>query len=82
MPQRLPDMPSYRKHLQLRRDCVHRGPERKEPPSNRPAARTFDLRVDAKTDSLRFYLLGSSARHRIEHVGCRTPTDIEGPLIL
>nr|WP_211112595.1 CRISPR-associated endonuclease Cas2 [Azospirillum sp. SYSU D00513] len=38
--------------------------------------------IDDRTDSLRFYLLGSNARHKVEHVGARTPTDLEEPLIL
>jgi hypothetical protein len=37
--------------------------------------------IDPKTDSLRFYLLGSS-RHKVEHIGTRLPTDLEEPLIL
>jgi len=38
--------------------------------------------IEPKTDSLRFYLLGSSAKHKVEHVGARTPTDLDEPLIL
>lgn len=38
--------------------------------------------IEPRTDSLRFYLLGSSARHKVEHVGARTPTDLDEPLIL
>lgn len=38
--------------------------------------------IDPESDSLRFYLLGSAPRQRIEHVGCRTPTALDGPLIL
>ncbi len=38
--------------------------------------------IEPETDSVRFYLLGSSARHKVEHVGVRTPTDLDAPLIL
>jgi CRISPR-associated protein Cas2 len=38
--------------------------------------------IDPKTDSLRFYPLGSGARHRAEHVGAHPPTDLDEPLIL
>lgn len=38
--------------------------------------------IEPETDSVRFYLLGSSARHKVEHVGARTPTDLDAPLIL
>lgn len=32
-------------------------------------------------DSLRFYLLGSNWRHRVEHYGAKPSVDLEGPLI-
>ncbi|HYE50738.1 MAG TPA: CRISPR-associated endonuclease Cas2 [Azospirillaceae bacterium] len=38
--------------------------------------------IDERTDSLRFYRLGSNARHRAEHVGAKPPTDLEAPLIV
>lgn len=38
--------------------------------------------MDPQADSLRFYLLGSSAKHKVEHVGIRPPTDLDEPLIL
>jgi CRISPR-associated protein Cas2 len=38
--------------------------------------------IEPETDSLRFYLLGSSSRHKVEHVGARPPTDLDEPLIL
>lgn len=38
--------------------------------------------IDPAADSLRFYLLGSTPRHKVEHVGVRPPTDLDGPLIL
>ncbi|HQW29542.1 MAG TPA: CRISPR-associated endonuclease Cas1, partial [Verrucomicrobiales bacterium] len=37
--------------------------------------------VDLKTDSLRFYHLGSNWHHRVEHHGGREGYDIDGPLI-
>ena len=44
-------------------------------------ARLLNL-IEPESDSLRFYLLGSSVKHRIEHIGARTPTDLDEPLIL
>lgn len=38
--------------------------------------------IDPKTDSLRFYFMGSSWKHRVEHHGIRTSFDQEGPLIV
>ena len=37
--------------------------------------------IDAKVDSLRFYLLGSNWKRRIEHIGAKSSLDQEGPLI-
>lgn len=37
--------------------------------------------IDNKTDSLRFYRLGSNWRPRVEHVGAKPALDLEGPLI-
>jgi len=37
--------------------------------------------IDEKTDSLRFYRLGSNWRPRVEHVGTRPALDLEGSLI-
>jgi len=37
--------------------------------------------IDNKTDSLRFYRLGSNWRPRVEHVGAKPTLDLEGPLI-
>ena len=34
-----------------------------------------------KEDSLRFYRLGSEGRRRVEHVGAKPVTDLEGPLL-
>jgi CRISPR-associated protein Cas2 len=38
--------------------------------------------MDATSDSLRFYFLGSSGRRRIEHVGAKPAVDFEAPLIV
>jgi CRISPR-associated protein Cas2 len=38
--------------------------------------------IDAKTDSLRFYLLGKDWHRRVEHVGVDRSTDPDGPLIV
>lgn len=38
--------------------------------------------MDVTQDSLRFYFLGSAARHRIVHVGAKPALDFEAPLIV
>lgn len=38
--------------------------------------------IDEKRDSLRFYMLDSDVRDRIEHHGVRRPLDLNGPLIV
>lgn len=38
--------------------------------------------INKETDSLRFYLLGSNWRRRIEYVGVQKSLDQEGPLIV
>ncbi|MCF7674658.1 MAG: CRISPR-associated endonuclease Cas2 [Akkermansiaceae bacterium] len=38
--------------------------------------------IDDKTDSLRFYHLGSNWEHRVEHHGAKEGYNIEGPLIV
>ena len=38
--------------------------------------------IDPKSDSLRFYFLGSNWRRRVEHVGAKKTVDQEGPLIV
>lgn len=38
--------------------------------------------IDPKSDSLRFYFLGSNWKHRVEHVGAKEVIDQEGPLIV
>lgn len=37
--------------------------------------------IDAETDSLRFYYLGSRWQERVEHIGAKPSIDLEGPLI-
>lgn len=37
--------------------------------------------IDEKTDSLRFYRLGTGGHDRIEHVGAKPVLDLEGPLV-
>lgn len=37
---------------------------------------------EADEDSLRFYFLGSNAKHRIEHHGTKATLDLDGPLLL
>jgi CRISPR-associated protein Cas2 len=37
--------------------------------------------IDAGEDSLRFYRLGAEGRRRVEHVGAKPATDLEGPLV-
>jgi CRISPR-associated protein Cas2 len=43
-------------------------------------ARLVNL-IDPGTDSLRFYMLGSNWRRRIEHIGAKPATDFDAPLI-
>ena len=43
-------------------------------------ARLIDL-IDPGRDSLRFYMLGSNWRRRVEHVGAKPAIDFDGPLI-
>lgn len=38
--------------------------------------------VDFKTDSLRYYYLGANWVRRVEHVGAKPATDLNGPLIV
>lgn len=37
--------------------------------------------IDAKTDSLRFYQLGSNWQRHVEHVGAKPTLDLNGPLV-
>ncbi|WP_127585643.1 CRISPR-associated endonuclease Cas2 [Paenibacillus koleovorans] len=38
--------------------------------------------IDPDQDSLRFYQLGNSYKHKVEHIGIKSSLDLEGPLIL
>ena len=38
--------------------------------------------MEAEEDSLRFYFLGANSKNRIEHLGTKTPLDLEGTLLL
>ena len=38
--------------------------------------------INPEEDSLRFYFMGSSWQHKVEHVGAKPATDVEGPLIV
>ena len=44
-------------------------------------ARLIDA-IDPATDSLRFYFLGKEWRRRVEHVGAKSATDMDGLLIV
>lgn len=38
--------------------------------------------IDIKTDSLRYYYLGSNWKRRVEHVGAKPGTNLDEPLIV
>lgn len=38
--------------------------------------------INAETDSLRFYFLGSNWQRRVEHHGAKPSFDVDGPLIV
>jgi len=38
--------------------------------------------IDQQQDSLRYYYLGKNWQRRVEHVGAKPSTDLEGPLII
>lgn len=38
--------------------------------------------IDQQHDSLRYYMLGANWQRRIEHVGAKPATDLNGPLIV
>lgn len=44
-------------------------------------ARLIDI-IDPGTDSLRFYMLGKEWRRRVEHIGAKPATDMDGLLIV
>lgn len=43
-------------------------------------ARLID-EIDETEDSLRFYRLGAEGKRRIEHIGAKAVTDLDGPLL-
>ena len=38
--------------------------------------------IDQSKDSLRFYFLGANGKRKIEHIGAKTITDLEEPLVI
>jgi len=38
--------------------------------------------IEPEVDSLRYYYLGANWQRRVEHVGARPATDLDGPLIV
>ena len=42
----------------------------------------LEASIDPSHDSLRYYYLGSSWTRRVEHVGAKPATDLNGPLIV
>ncbi|MGN0674308.1 MAG: CRISPR-associated endonuclease Cas2 [Oscillospiraceae bacterium] len=38
--------------------------------------------IDTEKDSLRFYILGSSKKANVEHIGAKETIDVEAPLIM
>ena len=42
----------------------------------------LEQEIDPKSDSLRYYFLGSNWKRRVEHVGAKPAYDPEGPLIV
>lgn len=38
--------------------------------------------IEPKCDSLRYYHLGANWRRRVEHVGARPATDLDGPIVV
>lgn len=43
---------------------------------------TLEAIIDEKTDSLRYYYLGSNWRRKVEHVGAKPVLDPDEPLIV
>lgn len=37
--------------------------------------------INADRDSLRFYRLGAEGKRRVEHIGAKAVTDLDGPLL-
>lgn len=44
-------------------------------------SRILDI-MDPEQDSLRFYILDSDVRERVEHHGTKRPRDLSGPLVV
>lgn len=42
----------------------------------------LEKEIDPTLDSLRFYFLGANWQRRVEHVGAKPATDLNGPLII
>jgi CRISPR-associated protein Cas2 len=42
----------------------------------------LEKEIDPALDSLRFYFLGANWQRRVEHVGAKPATDLNGPLII
>lgn len=38
--------------------------------------------IDPRHDSLRYYHLGTGGQRRVEHVGAKPSTDLQGPLVI
>jgi CRISPR-associated protein Cas2 len=38
--------------------------------------------IEAEKDSLRFYMMGSNWKHKVEHHGVKEPVDIHGTLVV
>jgi CRISPR-associated protein Cas2 len=43
---------------------------------------TLEKIIDVKTDSLRYYYLGTNYKRRVEHVGIKPSYDVDGLLII
>lgn len=41
----------------------------------------LEAEIDTNKDSLRFYRLGAEGKRRVEHVGAKPVSDLEGPLL-
>ncbi|MEJ1158477.1 CRISPR-associated endonuclease Cas2 [Prosthecomicrobium sp. N25] len=43
---------------------------------------TLEATIEPDKDSLRYYYLGANWQRRVEHVGAKPATDLDGPLIV
>lgn len=43
---------------------------------------TLETIIDPKTDSLRYYYMGSQWERKVEHFGAKPSLDLEGPMIV